>query len=425
MSEQLSADVVGRLEEAILNVDSISLKVAGILRLFDRLFFNDRFRVDEFESEVMKEVKLSRTEVVLLRRAIDELRTADKEARMRGTDPDFLRTTTMDLGKYSVQPVVAHYPLMPGVVIIHLRSEKDAIQFDMDSEPAVIKALRKAMEEVGADIKFGSRPWGNFIGKLVAPESLGLPAESSFRVIALVGENMQEIDSAGRHEYLHFIEKIVYRYFHRYFGSTELLMPAANVERLERIPQVVRTRLVASIGPLKKANPTLSEDPDVDTEADPTEIFTTLQHERQLLDEMRAYCYGNGFIVPAQMQTTGLTFDQKYFSKLGKFDILMAKRYFEVQLRMLSLWIRGNSACKQGLAVLGATLSLSQATRLLDKIIGNTPLDMNDEQIRGMIGIIRNEGGRHHPIRFLDYKIGDTELISPEEVARYVPELTG
>lgn len=415
MSEQLPADVVERLEEAISNADQISLRVAQILALFDELFFSGKF-----EDEVMREMALNEAETALLKRAVDELRTADKEAMEHGTDPNFLKATTMNLGKYSARPVVAHYPSMQGVIVIHLKSKENAAQFELDTEPAVVKALRKAAESTGASVKVGSR---DFIGKLVAPESLGLPAQKLFRVIALVEENAEEIGMTARHEYLHFIGHIVRRHFHRYFGSTEFSAPSTNIKSLEKIPEMVRAKLVASIGPLKKANPTLSEDSSADTEADTAEIVVTLQHERQLLDEMRAYALGNGFIVPAQMQTTGLTFDQRYFSNLGKFDILMAKRYFGVQLRMLSLWIRGKHVCEQGLAVLGAALSLSQAARILDAIIERTPLDMENEEIRKMIKAIRNKGGKL-TTNFLDYKIGDTELISPEEVAKYVPELT-
>lgn len=410
--EQIPSAIASQLEGDIARVDELCMMVAKITGAFDKDREEGVFSLNQFRANILLNPRLSGNDTAkeLFSRAMDELTQADKQAQEIAQSVDaFLERSTITTEAYSTPPTISYSPQFPGVIIITLANDADAAQLDRDIEAPEIKKMRQMLGNYSDDIRSDST--SAYFGKHITDlTNIGFDNESNkFGILILNHEACQNADSdfslekITQHEYLHFIQKLIRKYLHFYFGRAGSKMKE-NYEHLEKVPENIRDQLRAAIGPLEKVSPKETTRETVDT----------LVEEQTLIDEMRAHGIAQGVIMPPKFQTTRLIFQPGITRRYA--DPKLAKRYFQLQLRMLSLWIRGGEPYKAGLAILAGSLSLAQASRLIEAIIDEHPINPTDAETQKKAAIIRRE------TQFIDYSFGDETLIDVQEVDKFIPK---
>ena len=137
-------------------------------------------------------------------------------------------------------------------------------------------------------------------------------------------------------------------------------------------------------------------------------IGARFRDEIFLLDELRAHTYDH-FSHPPKTQITDV--------ELAEAEPAMVKNYFEVYLLHLRARLMSDEARKRSLAILGASLSLSQAVRFLDAELKDWRFDQNDDQFANRLLALRLilDSEKH-----MDFSLGERGAVIDQQHVRRV-----
>ena len=191
-------------------------------------------------------------------------------------------------------------------------------------------------------------------------------------IITIREHNQDEQTRQGslRHEYSHAIMQQVVRPLHH--------RTVVNIGLGDRLREIQQT--VEDMGPEKAAKLAealgIAPDPETREHMKSLVIAKDIYDEQYLLDELRAYTYNAGPL-PPKRQISDLELEGEDSPQSAKVETV--RKYFRVNLLHTKARIISKEARARSLAVLGSSLSLEQARRLLEQSAAEWKFDETED----------------------------------------------
>lgn len=397
--------VEARLSEDIQHLDEITLFASEILYQLEIAIRRPNFDVDVFQHTIEEKLHFDGTRLLLFRRAMTRYKEAIRFTTQASTSEParLLSASHLDFPKY--QGIrVSFDSKRPGVLVIHVKTKTDAIQFSSDAEPESIKRLRRAANIPGPNgekmkISFVGDDRHGFTGRFVALKDIGIAAGSELLgAIVLCEETDPDFHELTLdHEYAHAMyHTLIKPHLHRYFSG-------ANVGEnndghiafsawMNHLSQDTRDQLFDALGDTStKRREQILIGPDIDelmrtslgrrqarymppssvpkNQQLENETHETFQDEQRLLDEMRAYGFSMP-VLPANMSITPLKITKAHYpGELGYIDPTIAKRYFSLHIKVFQAYLLDFLLHLRVLSILGTSQTLDQANRLVGNLL--------------------------------------------------------
>lgn len=385
-----------RFESDIENIDQIVLQAADILYALEKHLSSGALDIDAFSEEVSRTFELDATRKLLLERALTRYRGAIEYTRGEPVATGFLASTKLDLSAY--EGIHAGFDSRrPGVIVIHLKSKKDAAQFNSDIETDFAKRLRQWGREIGATVNIIGEGRA-FVGKSVDLESLGISeALPILGVIVVCDEVEDPLEKEGitNHEYAHALYRsLLQPFIHRYLSGAQFKTLAEFMAWTTKFTTETRGRLFAALGdfsthrsdqlkdrienppkpsPLQASRRARGRIAMATPEALETQLeslhYDNLHEEQYLLNEMRGYGFSHPALDP-HVRITSLEIKiPEHENELGVMDAKMVERYFRLHRLVLRAYYKNSDTHLKVLSVLGTSQTLSQAIRLVEPLL--------------------------------------------------------
>lgn len=399
-----------RLREDIQHLDEITLFASEILYQLEIAIRRPNFDADVFQRVMEEKLHFDETRLLLFRRAIARYKEAIRfTTQAPESEPArLLSASHLDFPKY--QGIRASFdPKRPGVLVIHLKTRTDAIQFRSDAEPENMKRLRRAANIPGSngekmEISFVGDDREGFDGRSLALENIGITGDSELLgAIVLCEETDPDFyELTLDHEYAHAMySALIKPYLHRYFSGANSGAHAGNNAHdhaafsawMNHLSQDTRDQLFDALGDTStKRRERILIGTDIDelmstpqgrrqarymttssipkTQQLELETHETFQDEQRLLDEMRAYGFSMP-VLPANMSITPLKIAKapRYPGQLGYIDPAIAKRYFALHINVFKAYLIDFLLHLRVLSILGTSQTLDQANRLIGNLL--------------------------------------------------------
>jgi hypothetical protein len=379
---ELPKETVDQLEQDLEQVDVLSERAAHILNVFDGyLMKGKKIDFDKMESEIHARVDLDDREKMLVGRALEKLRNGVSEAEREvddGVDNFFVRAKLPTQG-YDHKPEIFTDDKYPSVVFLGFENEED------------IKRFTKS---------FCLNNWTHFPssskGKNMYLDMMGLGSNfegSNFGVVALYKDESGKYSKTSKtHEYSHHVQRVVKDHFHKYFGR--------HKPDLEKIPKGTRNKLHEAIGPRHFSRSMFQG-------RDNKKAAESLTGEQVMLDELRAYLISEKKPFPPDINIA-----PQFQDKMSQ---QMRRQYFQVHMRLTAAWIKSPKCFEEALSAIGASLSLAQASRLLDGVLGRHKRNLKNTRTRKKIRYLALND------HFLDYSHRGETLLTRDEIGEHIP----
>lgn len=414
--KKIESAVMQRLEDDLAHIDDITFLAAQILYRIEAAIDKRDFNPRKLKEDLPKQLKLDPTRKLLFERAMDVYIAAiDFTSQDERILEELLYCSSLNLEMY--EGITACFdPSRPGVILIKLQSQADAIQFDKDIEPLEVKDMRIIAERDGFKLHAPEDDVKGFVGKSTSLRSLGIDDDLPILGVIVVREDADDKEGVADHEYAHAqYETLVKPFVHKYLSAMDE-SPQATVDRLRSLPIDIREKLLMALGSIStdrekkvivrqknvKAIEVLATLQEMGLGYEPApedipdhNIEKTLREERSFLDELRAYAFSHDVIDPNNRITPLKMAKAPDNDENGYIDPQMAQRFLELHLLLLKSRYVAMRYHRLMLCILATSQTLSQAIRLVGAEVNayDREYDSEDEfkKILRLLGFIANK----------------------------------
>ncbi|MDP3957257.1 MAG: hypothetical protein Q8Q10_02030 [bacterium] len=315
-------------------IDKLSLETSQVL-----------FQIDAFVDGKEKLPEVGTPIIQKYREAIKALEGKTPEELMATIDPE---------GKFNPQEFSLFSVSMdlPGAIHLEVGNSADLTRLRSILNKGRINLLRLA--GIG-----DQREVETFGGQYYPPQVFA--GGNYLGVIVTVHEHNQDQktkEKTLKHEYSHaLMQQVIRPLFHRKVVNIGLGDSLREIrDSIDVLGSEKASQLADALGIV--SNPSFPE------HTRPLFIGKDIYDEQYLLDELRAYTFNMGALYPKR-QITDLSLEGEDAPGNAKPETV--RKYFEVNLLHTKARITSRDACARSLAILGSTLSLDQARRLLEQ----------------------------------------------------------
>lgn len=436
-----------RLNNDLNNIDTLALQGAEMLYELEWDIRDGTFNPETFVDQVDKKFHLDPTRKELLWRAMKAYAKAIAFTEQHHENLEaFLKTTKLDLPKYKTLRATTDKKY-PGVVIVHLGSPEDILQFEQDVELESRKKLRVIAKKLGATVEEGPHGSGGWAGRSVRHEEIGLDKDHPVLGVIAVDDNQQpeEIEGVLAHEYAHAqYQKILKPFVHHYISGTTARTDAEFLQRHSTFSRGTREKIEHALGDTMTYSYRREKDApekgdkdsefawlmsalDMATQTKYEKIHSerrkTLSEEQSLLNELRAYGYNHPILPPNVAYSAQMHMKKpEHPGQLNVIDPEMAARFLKVHALVFKAHLIDSNIHLRALCALGMAQTLDQAQRLLVAITDKgaaSPITSqeNFEQMASYIAAYANDEFRGQ----FRYQIGETAIPKDEIVKMLLP----
>ncbi len=292
------------------------------------------------------------------------------------------------------------------MIVIRVKSFSDAVQLDDDLEDEFTKKLR---EIFGPEVSINPnrKKKGDWLGKSISLKSLGPDEKIPVLGVIAIRDDAERRESVIDHEYAHRqYRDIIKPFLHHYLSNGKLKLEYF-AGRINKLSETTKSKLMAALGEISTENREENAD---------RKLWDALNHEHELLNELRAYSFSHGVTVPNDRITDLKMEKAKYPGENGYIDPEMARRYLQLHLLLTKSYVTSQPhAHGRVVCILGAAQSLSQAIRLIQEKLDNPGGFNSAEHFAEYLNFIAQiASGRVDDI--CSYRIGDVEIPKQEVI---------